>query len=113
MDIVKNKFSIQGVDLIRLTQEFGTPVYVYDADKIKAQYEYLKGSFPGVDLQVKYAMKALNNISILKYIKKLGAGLDAVSIQEVKLGLRAGFDPKEIIYTPSSVGFDEIEAAVD
>ena len=112
MEIVNKKFSIQGVDLIDLTQEFGTPVYVYDADKIKSQYEYLRGSFPGVDLQVKYAMKALNNISVLKYMKKLGAGLDAVSIQEVKLGLKAGFAPKEIIYTPSSVGFEEIEEAV-
>lgn len=103
---------IQGVDLVKLTKEFGTPVYVYDAEKIKSQYEYLKGSFPGVDLKIKYAMKALNNISILKYIKQLGAGLDAVSIQEVKIGLKAGFEPKEIIYTPSSVGFEEIDEAI-
>ena len=113
MEIVKNRYTIQGVDLVKMTGDFGTPVYVYDAERIKSQYEYLKGSFPGVDLKIKYAMKALNNISILKYMKKLGAGLDAVSIQEVELGLKAGFEPREIIFTPSSVAFDEIEMAIE
>jgi diaminopimelate decarboxylase len=65
-----------------------------------------------VELKIKYAMKALSNISVLKYIKSLGAGLDAVSIQEAKIGLKAGFEAKEIMFTPSSVGFEEIEEAI-
>ena len=113
MELVKNKFSIQGVDLVKVAKEFGTPVYVYDAERIKSQFEQLNSAFTGVNLKIKYAMKALNNISILKYIKSLGAGLDAVSIQEVMIGLKAGFDPKEIIFTPSSVSFDEIDEAIE
>jgi len=112
MELIDNKFTIQGLDLTKVAAEFGTPVYVYDADKIKIQYEHIVGSFPDVDLQIKYAMKALSNISILKYLKSLGAGLDAVSIQEANVGLRAGYEPKEIMFTPSCVDFTEIEEAI-
>ncbi len=113
MELKKNKYSIQGVPVTAIAGEFGTPVYVYDAAKIKSQYERLAGAFPGVKLKLKYAMKALGNISIVKYLRSLGAGLDAVSIQEVQIGLRAGYDPKEIIYTPSCVDFAEIEEAIN
>ena len=112
MDLKNSRYTMQGLDLTKVANEFGTPVYVYDADKIKRQYERLVTSFPGVDLRIKYAMKALSNISIVKYLKSLGAGLDAVSIQEVQLGLSVGYEPKEIIFTPSGVDFKEIEEAV-
>lgn len=112
MELRNNKFSIQGVPVTTIAEEFGTPVYVYDASKLKSQYERLAGAFPGVKLKLKYAMKALSNISIVKYLRTLGAGLDAVSIQELHIGLRAGYDPREIIYTPSCVDFGEIEEAI-
>lgn len=112
MEISENTYKIQGIDLHQVAEEYGTPVYVYDAEKIREQYDYLIKSFKGVDLKVKYAMKALNNISILKFVRRLGSGLDAVSIQEVQIGLKAGFEPNEIIYTPSSVAFEEIDEAM-
>ena len=97
-------------DLLKVVQEFGSPVYVYDAEKISAQYKRLATAFKKVK-QVKfhYAVKALSNISVLKLMNQLGAGLDTVSIQEVKLGLEAGFDPGDIIFTPNGVSIDEIE----
>lgn len=97
-------------DLLNVVQEFGSPVYVYDAEKITNQYKRLAGAFKKVK-QVKfhYAVKALSNISVLKLMHSLGAGLDTVSIQEVRLGLEAGFDPVDIIYTPNGVSMQEIE----
>lgn len=98
-------------DLVKIAEQHDGPVYVYDATKIKAQYSRLTHAFSGVKhLRLHYATKALNTISILKYIQQLGAGLDTVSIQEVKLGLRAGFDPSTIIYTPNGVSLSEIES---
>ncbi|MCF4102540.1 diaminopimelate decarboxylase [Gillisia sp. M10.2A] len=97
-------------DLIKIAKEFGSPVYVYDAEKIIGQYKRLTNAFSGIkQLKVNYAAKALSNISILKLMKSLGAGLDTVSIQEVKLGLKAGFEPSQIIYTPNGVSLEEIE----
>ena len=85
---------------------------MYDAEKISSQYKRLSNAFGSVpSLKINYAMKALSNISILKLMKKLGAGLDTVSIQEVKLGLKAGFTPEQIIFTPNGVSMDEIEEA--
>jgi diaminopimelate decarboxylase len=102
-----------GVSLLDLARQYGTPLYVYDGSQIISQYHKLKGAFPGDHVKIKYALKALNNPNILKLLKKQGAGLDAVSIQEVRLGLAAGFLPSEILFTPNCVSFDEIKEGVD
>lgn len=99
-------------DLLSIVYTYGCPVYVYDAYKIRSQYERLIKAFAAVpSLRINYAMKALSNGSILKLMRKLGAGLDTVSIQEVKLGLHAGFAPEQIIFTPNGVSMEEIEEA--
>lgn len=98
--------------LIQAASEFGSPLYVYDANKIKYQYNRLVRSFKSVkNLQLNYAVKALSNISILKYLIDLGSGIDAVSIQEVHLALKGGINPEKIIYTPNGVSMDEIKFA--
>lgn len=99
--------------LLSIATEFGTPVYVYDAAKIRKQYQKLQNAFNGRDVKLHYALKALNNINILRILKGEGAGLDAVSIEEIHLGLRAGFAPEEIMYTPNCVSFEEILAAIE
>lgn len=98
-------------DLLQIANEYGTPLYVYDAESIKTQYEKLTSSFLK-HTKFFYAAKALTNINILKYIKSLGASLDCVSINEVKLGLRAGFPKEKILFTPNCVDLAEIEEAM-
>ncbi|MEM7486609.1 MAG: diaminopimelate decarboxylase [Bacteroidota bacterium] len=99
-------------DLLNITKEFGAPLYVYDAEKIASQFQRLTNAFKGVgSLRLNYAAKALSNVSILRLMNHLGSGLDTVSIQEVKLGLMAGFNPESIIYTPNGVSLEEIEEA--
>ncbi|WP_422860489.1 diaminopimelate decarboxylase [Flagellimonas sp. S174] len=98
--------------LLEITKEFDAPLYVYDANKIESQFNRLSTAFSGVGkLRLNYAAKALSNIAVLRLMNKLGAGLDTVSIQEVKLGLMAGFKPESIIYTPNGVSLEEIEEA--
>ena len=113
MEIKDGRFHIQGIDALSIAEEFGTPVYVYDADKIKAQFDRLTEAFSGVKMKIKYASKSLTNISILKLLKSYGSELDCVSINEVRLGLKAGFTPEQILYTPNGVSLDEIKLAVD
>ncbi|RCT56274.1 diaminopimelate decarboxylase [Winogradskyella sp. KYW1333] len=96
--------------LLKIASKFGSPLYVYDSETIINQYNRLTKAFSKVkNLKVNYAVKALSNISILKLFKSLGSGLDTVSIQEVQLGLKAGFNPEDIIYTPNGVSLEEIE----
>ncbi|GAA4352886.1 diaminopimelate decarboxylase [Hymenobacter saemangeumensis] len=91
--------------------QFGTPLYVYNAETITGQYKKLKAAFGGHPTRFFYACKALSNVSVLRHMRALGAGLDCVSINEVRLGLHAGFAPDDIIFTPNGVGFDELLAA--
>jgi len=96
--------------LLKISKKHKGPIYVYDGEKIKNQYNRLKKAFSGIKkLKINYACKALSNISILNFIRKLGSGLDTVSIQEVELGIKSGFKPKNIIYTPNGVSIEEIE----
>ena len=98
--------------LQRIAEEFGAPVYVYDSGKIRTQFERLTTAFKQVPrVKLNYAVKALSNLTVLRFIKHLGGGLDTVSIQEVRLGLLAGFPPEDIIYTPNGVSLEEIEEA--
>jgi diaminopimelate decarboxylase len=104
--------SLSNQELLTIANEFGTPVYVYHAEKIKEQYEKLVNAFSVLDTRIFYACKSLTNINILRYIKSIGCNIDCSSINEVKLALHAGFDPKNILYTSNGIAFDEIEEAV-
>jgi diaminopimelate decarboxylase len=98
--------------LLSIAKQEGHPVYVYDAHKIEQQFTRLQNAFKGVEkLRINYACKALSNLSVLGLMKKLGSGLDTVSIQEVQMGIKAGFNPQDIIYTPNGVSLEEIEQA--
>jgi len=97
-------------DLLNVAKEFGSPVYVYDSEKITSQYQRLTSAFKNVkNLKLNYAVKALSNVAILKLMNSLGSGLDTVSLQEVQLGLMADFKPEDIIFTPNGVSLEEIE----
>lgn len=101
---------LQPKELLTIADTFGLPAYVYHAEQIEHQYHKLIDAFSEVKrLRINYAVKALSNINILKLFKGLGSGLDTVSIQEVLLGLEAGFEPQQIIYTPNGVSMEEIE----
>ncbi len=101
---------MENKNLLAVAREFGSPVYVYDSAKITSQYNRLNDAFKKVKrVKLNYAVKALSNLAVLKLMNSLGAGLDTVSIQEVKLGLLAGVKPEDIIFTPNGVSLEEIE----
>ncbi|MEY2950728.1 MAG: diaminopimelate decarboxylase [Saprospiraceae bacterium] len=101
-----------GIPLDELVRKYGLPLYVYDSETIKRQLNRLNKAFKVKNLQINYACKALNNLSILKLMKQWNTGLDTVSIEEVNLGLKAGFPPSDIMFTPNCVSLSEIEAAM-
>lgn len=105
--------SISNEQLKAAASTFGTPLYVYHAEKINAQYQQLQTAFDGVFARFFYACKALTNISILRYMHRIGCNIDCSSINEVYLALKAGFNPEQILYTSNGIGFEEISAAVE
>ena len=105
-------YTIGGIHIQELVNSFDTPLYVYDAEIIDRQYSRLKQAFSSCKTRINFACKALNNLKVMRHLHDLGACLDTVSIQEVWLGLKAGFTPEEIIYTPNCVSMEEIDLAV-
>jgi diaminopimelate decarboxylase len=99
-------------DLKKAAASYGTPLYVYHAEKITAQYQQLKNAFAGGNARFFYAAKALTNINILRHIQSIGCSVDCSSINEAKLAIKAGFTPADILYTSNNVAFAEIEEAV-
>ncbi len=99
-------------DFLELTEQYKAPLYVYDGDIIEQKFNLFKSAFDVKNLDIHYACKALTNLSILKLLKKLGARLDCVSVQEIQLGLKAGFEPSEIMFTPNGVGEEEYDRAI-
>ncbi len=113
MELKKNKYTIAGLPVINLARKHGSPLYIYDTAIMIRQYERITGAFSHARVKINYACKALTNINVLKLFKGLGSGLDAVSVQEVELGLKAGFAPQDILYTPNCVSIEEIDEVVE
>jgi diaminopimelate decarboxylase len=109
---LEEEYAIGGIHITELVNSFDTPLYVYDAHIINRQYTRLKQAFSSCKTRINFACKALNNVKVMRHLHDLGACLDTVSIQEVWLGLKAGFTPEEIIYTPNCVSMEEIDLAV-
>lgn len=112
MELQKKQYLIDGIPVLKLVKKYDSPLYIYESARMIAQYKRITDAFKRSRVKINYACKALTNVNVLKLFKELGAGLDAVSIQEVQLGLKAGFDPKDILYTPNCVSIEEIDAAV-
>ena len=112
MELKDGQYVIQDVRVTDIAAKFGTPVYVYDAEKIIHQVKTLHTVFSDSEVKIKYAIKALSNLSILKLLRQQGTGADAVSLNEVHLALRAGFVPADIMFSPNCADFSEIEEAV-
>lgn len=100
------------VDFTALCKKYKTPLYIYDTGIIKDNYQKFCKSFSVKELRVHYACKALSSLSVLAYLNKLGASLDTVSVNEVKLGLKAGFAPQNIIFTPNGVSLAEYDETI-
>ena len=113
MESPSNRLLLSGnIDPLDLVQQFGCPLYVYDTAVMERQYRRMADAFSVKRFRINYAVKALSNINVVKFFRQLGSGLDTVSIQEVMLGLKAGFAPRDITFTPNGVGLDELLEAV-
>ncbi len=112
MELRKNQYMIDGIPVLRLVEKHGSPLYIYESATMVRQYRRLAEAFRDCRMKIHYACKALTNINVLKLFRSLGSGLDAVSVQEVILGLKAGFDPGQVLFTPNCVSIEEIEEAM-
>ncbi|MEO7597952.1 MAG: diaminopimelate decarboxylase [Opitutus sp.] len=97
----------ESVDLAAISRLYGTPTYVYSASTVTDNFQRLRHSLAGLDLQICYAMKANSNLALLRLFSNLGAGFDLVSGGEIKRVLAAGGNVKTSVF--AGVGKTEAE----
>jgi diaminopimelate decarboxylase len=97
------------MDLLKLADKYGTPLYVYDGKLIRQKYQEIKKFFPWKNLKIYYAMKANYNPHILKLLEKEGACIDAVSPGDVLMAKKVGFSSSRILFTANKITDKEME----
>jgi len=100
------------IDLNRVVEKYGTPLYIYNFDYITEKYNELKEAFEGHKSLISYAVKANSNLSVIRHLSSMGSGADCVSIGEVKRALRAGVAKYKIIFSGVGKRDDEITEAL-
>lgn len=107
------KMLFAGLSVEDIADEFGTPVYVTDEQRVRENYRAVYSAFSKyMETEVHYAAKANTNMAILSILRQEGSGIDAVSIGEVRTCLKAGFDPSKIMYTGVFVSEEELKQVV-
>jgi diaminopimelate decarboxylase len=108
-----NELYAEDVPIKDIAAQLGTPVYIYSARTLRRHFRVFDEAFAGTDHLICYAMKALSNLSILKLFGSMGSGFDIVSVGELMRCLRAGADPKTIVFSGVGKTDEEIGAALD
>ena len=101
-----------GVSVQSIVDRVGTPVYVYSAQAIRHAYQSIDAAFADYPHAIHYALKANSTLALVRLLRSLGSRADANSGGEVTVALRAGFDPKDIVFTGVGKTNDELEMAI-
>jgi diaminopimelate decarboxylase len=107
-----NSLVCDGVALESIARAHGTPLYVYSAESIRRAYRALDEAFAGHPHHIHYALKANSSLAVVRLLRELGSSVDANSIWEIELAMRAGFDPSQIVFTGVGKSPEEIDRAV-
>lgn len=103
----------EDVRVADLAAEHGTPLYVYSSATLRRHFEAFDSAFSELDRLTCYSVKANSNLSVLRLLGEMGAGMDIVSGGELHRALKAGVAPKKIVYSGVGKRREEIDAALD
>jgi len=101
-----------GVPLAAIADAVGTPVYVYSAAVLRQRYRALDEGFAGYPHALHYALKANSTLALVRLLREIGSSADANSVWEVEVARRAGFEPRQIVFTGVGKTPAELECAV-
>ena len=113
MKYINKSFSIEKIKVQNLTKKFKTPIYCYSYKKLKENINNFKKNFRSFSPLVCFAIKANTNVNLIKEIRKFGLGADVVSIGEMMKALKAGINPKKIVFSGVGKTHEEISYAID
>ena len=113
MKYIKNNLKIEQVSIQKIAKEYGTPTYCYSYKQLKENISNFKKNFQSFSPLICFAVKSNTNLNLIKEIKKFGLGADVVSIGELMMALKAGINPKKIVFSGVGKTADEISFAIN
>ena len=113
MKYINKRLTIEKIDIQKIAKMFGTPAYCYSYDKLKSNINFLKNNFKTFSPLICFAVKSNTNINLIREIKKFGCGADVVSMGELILALKAGINPKKIVFSGVGKTTSEINYAIE
>ena len=113
MIYINNNLSVEKIKVKDIAKKFGTPTYCYSYKKLKDNINNFKNNFKSFSPLICFAIKSNSNVNLIKEIRKLGLGADVVSIGELMMALKAGIEPKKIVFSGVGKTATEIGFAID
>jgi len=113
MKYLKKKLTIENVKVDYIAKKYGTPTYCYSYSELKKNINNFKNSFRSFSPLICFAVKSNTNVNLIKEIKKFGLGADVVSMGELMMAIKAGINPKKIVFSGVGKTFDEIKYAIN
>jgi len=113
MKYINKKLTIEKVNIQNIAQKYGTPAYCYSYNKLKENINNFKKNFKSFSPLICFAIKSNTNLNLIKEIKRFGLGADVVSKGELMIALKAGINPKKIIFSGVGKTSQEISYAID
>jgi diaminopimelate decarboxylase len=113
MKYINKKLSIEKIKVEDIAKKFGTPTYCYSYKRLKDNINNFKNNFKSFSPLVCFAIKSNTNVNLIKEIRKLGLGADVVSMGELMMALKAGVNPKKIVFSGVGKTAKEINYAID
>ena len=112
MKYIKNKFIIEKFTVENIAKKYGTPAYCYSYNRLKENIIHFKKSFKSFNPIICFAIKSNTNLNLIREIKKFGLGADVVSMGELMMALKAGINPKKIVFSGVGKTTSEINYAI-
>ncbi len=113
MKYLKKRLTIENVKVDYIAKKYGTPTYCYSYSELKKNINNFKNSFRSLSPLICFAVKSNTNVNLIREIKKFGLGADVVSMGELMMAIKAGINPKKIVFSGVGKTFDEINYAVN
>ena len=113
MKYINNDLTIEKVKVKGIAKKFGTPLYCYSYRQLKENINNFKRNFNSFSPLVCFAIKSNTNVNLIREIAKFGLGADVVSLGELMVALKAGIDPKKIVFSGVGKTSNEISYAID
>jgi diaminopimelate decarboxylase len=113
MKYINKSLSIEKIRVPDIAKKFGTPTYCYSYQKLEENINNFKKSFKSFSPLICFAIKSNTNVNLIREIRKFGLGADVVSMGELMIALKAGIDPKKIVFSGVGKTSNEISYAID